>query len=375
MIHAVLKVIGGKQDGKLIPLTTKKFLIGREQDCHLRPNSDSVSRHHCVITLDDFVAQVRDLGSSNGTFLNGVRVLGVQVANSGDRLKIGTLEFEVVCNAKTPVAANSAEPKSSGTQFSLDEFGLEEAPPVPVLDTSMVAASTSDTAIVNVMSEPSDEPATTDSLDRAFADASETASDDTDQLPLAAENPVDAGGALPVDPGQNFGMPATMPGGAMPNMGGFSGYGQPPQAYPGYGMQMPQPGYPYGMPQQPFPGYGMPQPGYGMPQMPMYGAMPGAMPYGQPGYPQQMPYGAYPQMQAQPMMPQAMPQMAPQPEAAAPTVEAPKAAVDALPMRLPPPEETGAKVPVVDPNKPADAPKPVAPNPAAEVLKKYMNRR
>ncbi len=43
MLHAVLKVVGGKQDGKLILLNTKKFLIGREQDCHLRPGSESVA--------------------------------------------------------------------------------------------------------------------------------------------------------------------------------------------------------------------------------------------------------------------------------------------------------------------------------------------
>ena len=46
MLRAELKVIGGKQDGSTIPLATKKFLVGREQDCQLRPTSESVSRHH-----------------------------------------------------------------------------------------------------------------------------------------------------------------------------------------------------------------------------------------------------------------------------------------------------------------------------------------
>ena len=125
MINAVLKVVGGKQDGKLIPLTTKKFVIGREQDCHLRPNSDSVSRHHCVISLDDFSVQVRDLGSSNGTLLNDVRVLGVQQAKSGDRLKIGSLEFEIVYSNR-PVAVGAGVPlesPSDGTSFSISDFG------------------------------------------------------------------------------------------------------------------------------------------------------------------------------------------------------------------------------------------------------------
>ncbi len=375
MINAVLKVIGGKQDGKLIPLTTKKFLIGREQDCHLRPNSDSVSRHHCVISLDDFTVQVRDLGSSNGTYLNGVRVIGIQQAKSGDRLKIGTLEFDVVCNSKVPVTAAAATPMSSGTSFSLDEFGgLED---VSVAQETAVVATTSEDTVVVIppATKPAQEPEPVANDDLNLDD------EPTTTLPpeaVAPQQPIQDPMAMPgydaaamgmgMQPGM---MPPGMPPQAMPPQGmpgmPYPGYGQP-QGFPGYGMQMPQPGYPYGMPQQPYPGYGMPmqQPGYGMPGM--YGGMPGAMPqmpYGQPGYAQPMGYGAYPQG-----MPQ---QPVPQPEAA--PVEAAKPVVDVMPVTLPPPEETGFKAPVVDPNKPKEAAKAPAPNPAAEVLKKYMNRR
>ena len=54
MFQVELKVLEGRQQGKTIPLNVRQFLIGREQDCHLRPNSDLVSRHHCVFTVDDF---------------------------------------------------------------------------------------------------------------------------------------------------------------------------------------------------------------------------------------------------------------------------------------------------------------------------------
>ena len=70
MLQANFKVVGGRHHGKMIPLATKKFLIGREQDCHLRPNSELMSRHHCVFAVDDFSVRVRDLGSTNGTFVN-----------------------------------------------------------------------------------------------------------------------------------------------------------------------------------------------------------------------------------------------------------------------------------------------------------------
>ena len=52
MIEAELHVVGGKHSGQVIPLNRRKFLIGREGDCQLRPNSELVSRHHCVFGMD-----------------------------------------------------------------------------------------------------------------------------------------------------------------------------------------------------------------------------------------------------------------------------------------------------------------------------------
>ncbi len=373
MLNAALKVLGGKQDGKLIPLATKKFLIGREQDCHLRPNSDSVSRHHCVITVDDFTVHVRDLGSSNGTFLNNVRLVGLREANNGDRLRIGSLEFEIVARKGAPtVAAVSAAPSSTGSEFSIAEFGLPDV--APVEETAMF--SKSDTLVMSRSELPSGAAAPANELASTPDPLSEP---DTATLPPAETQVAPPDAAAPAaapayDPmlaaqQAQQQMPtgydlAAMQAAQAAAMGAYP-YGQP-QAYPGYGMPMqPQMGYPYGMPQQQaYPtGYGMPQqPGYGMPQMP-YG-----MQYPQQGYPQQA-YG-YPQQ----MMPgMAAPQQMAQPEAVE-DAAAPKAA-DTLPVQLPPPEETGYKAPVAQEQKPGDAPKPPPPNPAAEVLKKMMQRR
>jgi pSer/pThr/pTyr-binding forkhead associated (FHA) protein len=89
MLQAELKILGGKHQGKLIPLNTKKFLVGREQDCHLRPNSELVSRHHCVFSIDDYAIRLRDLGSTNGTIVNGSNLRGEVILKSGDRITIG----------------------------------------------------------------------------------------------------------------------------------------------------------------------------------------------------------------------------------------------------------------------------------------------
>ena len=119
MLRAELKVIGGKQHGSLIPLQTKKFLVGREQDCQLRPTSESVSRHHCVFSIDDYGIRLRDLGSTNGTFVNGQRVQGQVVLQPNDRVLIGKLEFEIVIEGLAQAVHHSRVASVSSTESAL----------------------------------------------------------------------------------------------------------------------------------------------------------------------------------------------------------------------------------------------------------------
>lgn len=356
MLQALLKVKGGKQDGKLIPLDTKKFLIGREQDCHLRPGSESVSRHHCVINVDEYAVRIRDLGSSNGTWLNGSRIIGVQEAQPGDTLKVGTLEFEMVFSKSgAPVAVGEGDEKG-GTTFNLTEFALEDAESMG--DTTVMSG---DTAVINKSElTAAEEPIEGETEAAATAEPEAPAEEAVPEEAAATEEadpaPAEATPVpqqQPMDPNMAPQQPGYPP--QQPQMPGYGGY---PQQMPGYPPQMP--GYPgYGMPQ---PGYGMPQPGYGMPQ-PGYG-----MP--QPGYgmPQQ-PMG-YPQMMPQ----QPMPQQPMEPAAEEYEEEETVASIDEPAIKLPDPSETGLK----EPEKKADdgAPKAAAPpNPAEEILKKYKTRR
>ena len=90
-----LKVLDGKHAGQEIRVAGPKFLIGRGDDCQLRPKSDSVSRRHCMLQIDEGRVTVRDLGSRNGTLVNDQRVEGQFALKTGDRLSIGQLKFEV----------------------------------------------------------------------------------------------------------------------------------------------------------------------------------------------------------------------------------------------------------------------------------------
>jgi len=90
-----LIVTQGKQAGQEVPVAGRKFFIGRAEDCHLRPHSDLISRHHCVILIEDAFVAVRDFGTKNGTYVNGQKIAAEVELKSGDRLKVGQLEFEV----------------------------------------------------------------------------------------------------------------------------------------------------------------------------------------------------------------------------------------------------------------------------------------
>jgi len=90
-----LVVIGGKNQGREIPVTGPEFLIGRGEECHLRPSSDRVSRKHCAIRLHEGRVTVVDFKSTNHTLVNDEQVTSERELKNGDCLKVGVLEFEV----------------------------------------------------------------------------------------------------------------------------------------------------------------------------------------------------------------------------------------------------------------------------------------
>jgi len=108
MVEVRLKVRGGKSAGQEIRLPGAKFIIGRAEDCHLRPNSDLVSRHHCAILSEEGFVTVRDFGSKNGTLVNGERISGECELKSGDVLKVGPLEFDVFVIEQAPAKKRPA---------------------------------------------------------------------------------------------------------------------------------------------------------------------------------------------------------------------------------------------------------------------------
>jgi pSer/pThr/pTyr-binding forkhead associated (FHA) protein len=85
-------------DRKEVPVTKEEFLIGRGPDCDLRLGSSEVSRHHCLLRVRGEEVTVSDLGSSNGTYLNGQRVRSQAILLNGDELRVAAFRFVLELN-------------------------------------------------------------------------------------------------------------------------------------------------------------------------------------------------------------------------------------------------------------------------------------
>jgi two-component system cell cycle response regulator len=95
---AVLTVLRGRRRGATFQVGATTTVLGRGEHAEIRLDDDGVSRRHAeLVRLDDGAVQLRDLNSTNGTFVNGEKV-SERVLEDDDRVALGTttlLKFEL----------------------------------------------------------------------------------------------------------------------------------------------------------------------------------------------------------------------------------------------------------------------------------------
>lgn len=175
-----LKVLHGKNAGHEIRLKGSKFVIGRGEECQLRPKSDAISRQHCEFEIDGSQVSVKDLGSKNGTLVNGTRIEGSQSLNEGDEIQIGKLAFAIVGLAAVEPgepAAKKEKPAAMFTDQSIEDSDisawLQEG------DDSNRARELAEPETKQFRLEEADRDALHAAADDADADADATADDDS----------------------------------------------------------------------------------------------------------------------------------------------------------------------------------------------------
>lgn len=92
--------------GPPIELTKEMTLVGRKEDCDVRLDHKSISKQHCVLVKADGVILVRDLGSTNGTRVNGQRVRRAALM-ANDQLNVASLRFKVHIGSGRPQVSAS----------------------------------------------------------------------------------------------------------------------------------------------------------------------------------------------------------------------------------------------------------------------------
>ena len=80
-------------DGREVALKRGENLIGRSRDCAVRLDSNSVSRHHARITVDDDAALIEDCGSRNGTAVGAGNIKGRVRLKDGDTIAIAGIQL------------------------------------------------------------------------------------------------------------------------------------------------------------------------------------------------------------------------------------------------------------------------------------------
>ena len=105
--------------GPPIEILKELTLVGRKEDCDLRLEHKSVSKAHCIISKTDGLLFVRDLGSTNGTRVNGQRVRRAALLPN-DQLSIASFKFRVFLGPDAPELPPAPPPMADEHTQQLD---------------------------------------------------------------------------------------------------------------------------------------------------------------------------------------------------------------------------------------------------------------
>src|SRR3954447_18387841 len=127
-----LRFISGKYQGGEFPLpSNREIVVGRSSELDMVLVEDMVSRRHAKIIVADDQIFIQDLGSTNGTFVNGEKIKRAKLSE-GDRILIGTSIIKLVAADPSSTAASpqkmEAQAKSRPTQARTMSGSIDEVP-------------------------------------------------------------------------------------------------------------------------------------------------------------------------------------------------------------------------------------------------------
>jgi len=158
MVPPVLIVLSGKHKGKRVRLAEGETVIGRDASAKIRVATHEVSRQHALLIVSESGVVVRDLGSRNGTFVNGIPIAEETTLNPGDTLTTGPMTFELESSEapKKPLSGISSLGKAKKDPKASDDDIASW-----LTDDTGEANPSSDTTILTGRAKVADPPAAT----------------------------------------------------------------------------------------------------------------------------------------------------------------------------------------------------------------------
>ncbi|MEN8349417.1 FHA domain-containing protein [Acinetobacter nosocomialis] len=120
-----LQAITGEFTGQEISID-RDMLVGRHQDADLLLQAAEISRRHAALLLKDQLLWVQDLNSSNGTFVNDIRIEQEKQLHDGDIVQFASFKFSVLAPAQenNDLPEIEAEPVQAALAQDLSDQGM-----------------------------------------------------------------------------------------------------------------------------------------------------------------------------------------------------------------------------------------------------------
>ena len=136
-----LHILTGVLEGKAFDLIEERVTVGRALDNTIRLEDGTISHHHAQLILESGDFKLRDLNSTNGTRVNGLRIVESKLHN-GDAVRFGSVEVRYESDVRK--ASQPLPPSQSGVQSG--QLGKGSAPPPAFSSSSPFRKKTGDDA-------------------------------------------------------------------------------------------------------------------------------------------------------------------------------------------------------------------------------------
>ncbi len=150
-----LRIDSGMLHGEEYIIHKPVTVIGRHETCDVVVNDSQVSRRHCQISWDGVYCTLEDLGSTNGTTVNGQRLTAAYVLRPGDKVQVANVSFQF------------SDPQATLVGYRWPQLKIDRAARRVTVDDSPIDLSDKEYALLIYLDDHADRICTREEITRA----------------------------------------------------------------------------------------------------------------------------------------------------------------------------------------------------------------